>query len=87
MKTTAKIPPVGSLVFFAHPDIVEFERLFEDPFKLDPNFDTFIHWYPKDGPGIILNVKNTDYSPYSRVQIIAGEKIGWCYTDYVESLT
>lgn len=81
-----EIPNVGALVMFLEPEWTEYEYLFEEPNNLDPNLDTRTLWIASDGPGIVLEVRPSvaGYKPYARVKILAGEKIGWCYADYVE---
>lgn len=81
-----RIPDVGDLVMYQDPEYAAGEYLFKEPNNLDPNLDYHTLWISSDGPGIVLEVRAhvAGYKPYARVKILAGEKIGWCYADYVE---
>ena len=82
------LPEIGDLVMFPDPEITAFEKLYEEPNHLDPDFRSYSVWTASDGPGIVLEVRANvvGYKPYSRVKIAAGGKMGWCYADYVEIL-
>ena len=84
----SKLPQVGDLVMYQDPEYAAGEYLFKEPNNLDPEHDFHTLWSTSDGPGIVLEFRHhpTGSNLYPRVKILAGEKIGWCYADYVEVL-
>jgi hypothetical protein len=81
-----RIPQVGELVMYTDKELTEYEPLFRDPNNLSEDADPYVKWIESDGPGIVLGIQLhvSGYSRYTRIKILAGRKIGWCYADYVE---
>ena len=57
----------------------EFERIFEDPFHMDYEVDKYTFWYPS--PALVIEVKPP---PWGKVKVLAGDKMGWIWCDYLE---
>ena len=83
-----RIPQVGELVMYTDMELSEYEPLFRDPNHLSEDADPYVKWIESDGPAIVLGIRPhvSGYSRYTRIKILAGSKIGWCYADYVEVL-
>jgi hypothetical protein len=57
----------------------EFERIFVDSAYMDYEIDAYEFWYP--GPALVLEVKP---APWSKAKVLAGDKMGWIWCDYLE---
>lgn len=57
-----------------------YERLYSDPARMDHEIDQYVLWYHPT-PAIVLEVKPP---PWSKVKLLAGDKMGWIWCDFVE---
>lgn len=57
-----------------------YERLYSDPFRMDYEVDQYVLWrHPT--PALVLEVKPTGWS---KAKVLAGDKMGWIWCDYLE---